>query len=98
MGFVEYYPWNSGPHACSSLPYTSVIFGVPTTTTSGAIGSLEDAYEYGDCVGKVSFETHRTSDQGVAVSVGFNKGHDVSPVSIGFLTRVIMYLCNSFHT
>jgi hypothetical protein len=72
MGFVEYYLWNDGKnHPCSTLPYTSMVFGVPTTTTSGAIGSLRNAYEYGKCVGKVGFKTHRTSDQGAAVSVGF---------------------------
>ena len=72
-GFIEYYLWNDGQHhPCSTLPYTSVVFGVPTTTTSGATGSLGDAYEYGDCVGRVAFKTHRTSDQGVEVSVGFN--------------------------
>ncbi|KIM79099.1 hypothetical protein PILCRDRAFT_98226 [Piloderma croceum F 1598] len=68
VGFVEYYPWNSGTHTCSSLPFTSVTFGVPTT--GGAIGSLGNAYEYGDCVGKVAFKSQRTS-QGVQVQVGF---------------------------
>lgn len=73
VGFVEYYPWNDGGnHPCPTLPYTSMVFGVPTTTTSGAIGSLGDAYEYGDCVGEVAFKTDRTSDQGVEVSVGFS--------------------------
>ena len=72
VGFIEYYPWNDGQnHACSSLPYTSVVFGVPVTTTIGAIGSLTNAYEYGDCVGQVAFKTHRTIDRGVEVSVGF---------------------------
>ena len=72
-GFVEYYPWNSGSHSgvCSTLPYTSVVFGVPTTSTQGAAGSLSDAYEYGDCVGKVGYESHRAAAQGVEVSVGF---------------------------
>ena len=72
VGFIEYYLWNDGKdHPCSSLPYTSMVFGVPTTTTSGANGSLGNAFEYGNCVGSVAFKTHRTSDQGVAVSVGF---------------------------
>jgi len=71
LGFIEYYPWNHGKtHACSTLPYTSIIFGVPTTTTSGAIGSLGNAYEYGKCVGNAAFKTRRTSKQ-VEVSVGF---------------------------
>jgi hypothetical protein len=73
LGFVEYYPWNDGQsHPCSTLPFTSIVFGVPKTTASGAIGSLGNAYEYGNCVGQVAFESHRTSDQGVEVSVGFN--------------------------
>ena len=68
-GFVEYSPWNSGTHTCPSLPHTSVVFGVPTTSTNGA-GSLSSAYEYGDCVGQVAYESHSTP-QGVEVSVGF---------------------------
>ena len=72
VGFVEYYLWNDGKnHPCSTLPYTKIVFGVPTTSTSGAIGSLGDAYEYGNCVGKVAFKSKRTSDKGDKVSVGF---------------------------
>jgi hypothetical protein len=71
VGFVEYYPWNSGTHMCDQLPYTQVRFGVPTTTTSGAgAGSLGNAYEYDDCVGKVDFKTSHTSS-GLEVTVGF---------------------------
>jgi hypothetical protein len=70
VGFVEYYPWNSGIHTCSTLPFTSMTFGVPTTTMKGATGSLSNAYEYGDCVGKVAYKSQRTP-QGVEVSVGF---------------------------
>lgn len=71
QGFVEYYPWNSGTHTCRSLPHTSMVFGVPTTSTTGAgPGSLGNAYEYGDCVGRVAFKSQRTL-QGVHVSVGF---------------------------
>jgi hypothetical protein len=53
------------------------------TTTSDSVGSLKDAYEYQkeDCTGRVGFKTHRTSDQSVEVSVGFK-------------TKVMMYLCN----
>ncbi|KAF9505860.1 hypothetical protein BS47DRAFT_1378217 [Hydnum rufescens UP504] len=69
VGFVEYYPWNAATHTCSSLPYTWVTFGIPTTLSGGS-GSLGDAYEYGDCVGKVGFQTSRTS-LGVQVDVGF---------------------------
>ncbi|CAI7609851.1 unnamed protein product [Penicillium pancosmium] len=50
VGFVEYYPWNSGTHTCDQLPKTDVTFGVPTS--SGGTGELGAAYEYGDCVGK----------------------------------------------
>jgi len=72
VGFIEYFPWNDGQsHACSTLPYTSMVFGVPTTSTTGAIGSLGNAYEYGNCVGQVEFKTNRTIDLGVEVSVGF---------------------------
>ena len=72
MGFNEYYPWNDGKnHPRSTLPYTSVVYGVPKTSTSGAVGSLGNAYAYGDCVGKVAFKTRRTSDKGVEVSIGF---------------------------
>jgi len=71
-GFIEYYLWNDGGnHPCSTLPFTSMAFEVPTTTMSGATGSVGDAYEYGDCVGRVAFESHRTYDQGVEVSVGY---------------------------
>jgi hypothetical protein len=69
LGFVEYYPWNAGSHTCASLPYTSMVFGVPTSTTGG-IGSLGNAYEYGDCVGKVAYKSSRIA-AGVEVSVGF---------------------------
>jgi hypothetical protein len=71
VGFIEYYLWNDGKnHPCPSLPFTSMAFGVPITTTSGAIGSLTNAYEYGDCVGKVAFKSQKTT-QGVQVQVGF---------------------------
>lgn len=72
IGFVEYYPWNTQPsHECSSLPYTSVHFGAPLTLTHGTgSGALSDAWEDGDCIGKVGFEAFRTSD-GVEVTVGF---------------------------
>lgn len=70
LGFVEYYPWNSGTHTCGSLPFTSMVFGVPKTLTAGAVGSLGNAFEYGDCVGKVAFNTQR-NQQGVQVRVGF---------------------------
>ncbi|KAK2766976.1 hypothetical protein FQN54_006293 [Arachnomyces sp. PD_36] len=72
IGFVEYYPWNSPkPHKCSKLPYTSIVFGSPKTSTEGAgEGSLGGAFEAGDCIGKVGFQTERTSDT-VKITVGF---------------------------
>ncbi|GIJ89428.1 hypothetical protein Asppvi_008368 [Aspergillus pseudoviridinutans] len=72
VGFVEYYPWNAMPsHSCSSLPYTNVTFGAPTTSTQGAgPGRLDKPYEYGDCVGKANFNV-RTTGQGYQVTVGF---------------------------
>ncbi|KAG9069633.1 hypothetical protein KI688_010537 [Linnemannia hyalina] len=71
VGFVEYYLWNDGQqHACSSLPYTWVTFGTPTSTTSGVNFGLSNAFEYGDCVGKVAFKNPRTSG-GVQVQIGF---------------------------
>jgi hypothetical protein len=69
VGFVEYYPWNSGSHTCDQLPKTDVTFGVPTS--SGGTGELGDAYEYGDCVGQVDFSTKRVDGDAVNVVVGF---------------------------
>ncbi|GAD96495.1 hypothetical protein NFIA_092810 [Paecilomyces variotii No. 5] len=73
VGFVEYYPWNSdASHSCAALPYTAVTFGTPYTKTPGAgDGALSDAYEYGDCVGKVDFQNHRPTPNEVKTSVGF---------------------------
>lgn len=69
LGFVEYYLWNDGRlHACSSLPYTWVTFGIPVASTG--VAALSDAFEYGECVGKVAFKNARTS-AGVQVQVGF---------------------------
>lgn len=69
VGFVEYYPWNSGSHSCGDLPKTSVTFGNPRTS-AGSSGSVGKPYEYGDCVGKVDFETTATSE-GYETSMGF---------------------------
>jgi hypothetical protein len=69
QGFVEYVPWNAGSHTCASLPYTSVVFGVPTSTTGG-IGSLGDAHHSEDCVGKDAYESSRIA-AGIEISVGF---------------------------
>jgi hypothetical protein len=68
-GFIEHYLWNDGQqHACSSLPYTWVAFGVPIPGAGQAV--LSNAFEYGDCVGKVAFKRGRTS-VGEQVQVGF---------------------------
>lgn len=69
VGFVEYYPWNSGSHSCDELPKTEVTFGVPSS--SGGSGELDNAYEYGDCVGKVDFSSKRVDGDAVDVVVGF---------------------------
>ncbi|KAF7118017.1 hypothetical protein CNMCM5793_007386 [Aspergillus hiratsukae] len=69
VGFIEYYLWNDmANHMCSSLPYTDVTFGAPTTSTPGAgSGQLIKPYEYGDCVGKVNFDVQETA-QGYQVT------------------------------
>ncbi|KAL1856768.1 hypothetical protein Plec18170_003740 [Paecilomyces lecythidis] len=75
LGFVEYFPWNSeAPHSCASLPYTAVTFGTPyTQTDSAGSGALSDAYEYGDCVGQVDFQSQRPSPDEVEIGVGFKQ-------------------------
>ncbi|TWU71211.1 hypothetical protein ED733_002901 [Metarhizium rileyi] len=71
MGFVEYYPWNSGSHKCSDLPKIGVTMYKPTSKTAGAgTGSIGKPYEYGDCVGKVDFSTAQVSN-GYKIDVGF---------------------------
>ncbi|KAL4242519.1 hypothetical protein ABKN59_011774 [Abortiporus biennis] len=70
VGFIEYYPWNDGMnHSCDTLPKTSVFFGVPTTTAFGAIPTLLNGYEYGNCAGEVNFVSSR-SQAGVLISIG----------------------------
>ncbi|PNY27178.1 Uncharacterized protein TCAP_02892 [Tolypocladium capitatum] len=72
VGFVEYFPWNSGSHDCGNLPKTEVTFGKPTSKTAGAgPGHVGDAFEFGGCVGKVAFKTTRTPADAVNVEVGF---------------------------
>jgi hypothetical protein len=75
---VEYYPWNVGSHACSEMPFTDVVFGLPTSTSTKKgeagsngmlMGTLSNAYEYGDCVGKVDFRTLKVK-AGQSVDVG----------------------------
>ncbi|KFX91263.1 hypothetical protein O988_07827 [Pseudogymnoascus sp. VKM F-3808] len=71
VGFVEYYPWNSGTHNCGDLPKAGVTMYYPTTSTSGAgTGTIGQPYENGDCVGDVAFSI----SQGVGawnINVGF---------------------------
>jgi hypothetical protein len=46
-GFVGYYAWNSGtPHRCAPFPYTSLKFGIPTTSAGGSAGSLGSAHDF----------------------------------------------------
>jgi hypothetical protein len=68
--FLEYYPWNMGTHAYSSLPYTSVKFGIPLAAYLGSVGGFGYACEYGDCVGQVVFSSTKSLRE-VEVSVGF---------------------------
>lgn len=71
VGFVEYYPWNSGSHQCSDLPKTEVTMYDPTSNTSGAgSGTMGKPYEYGDCVGKVDYSASQVSG-GYKIDVGF---------------------------
>jgi hypothetical protein len=65
-GFVEYFV--STP-PCSDLPYTSVVFGVPTT--DAGVGSLRDPTEQGACAGKDNFQFKRTAENGIEISAGF---------------------------
>ncbi|KAJ7470226.1 hypothetical protein B0H11DRAFT_1010212 [Mycena galericulata] len=74
VGFVEWYPWNGGepPNHCARLPYQKTIFGNPSTTHAGSVGTEGLAYEYGDCVGDVAFHTEKVADaSGVVNNCGF---------------------------
>ena len=66
IGFVEYF-FPTPP--CNQLPYTSVVFGVPTT--DAGVGRLDDPYEVGDCAGQDNFRFSRTADNGLDISAGF---------------------------
>lgn len=70
LGFVEYYPWNSGSHTCDELPYTNASFAAPTSSVSGTEGTVSKVYEYGDCDGKVNFDVSG-SEENWEISVGF---------------------------
>ncbi|KAF9557413.1 hypothetical protein CPC08DRAFT_736741 [Agrocybe pediades] len=72
VGFVEWYPWNGGepPNHCAKLPYQKTIFGNPTTTHAGSVGTQNLPYEYGDCVGQVAFQAARVAG-GVVNNCGF---------------------------
>lgn len=71
LGFVELYAWNDDKeeHTCADTPKHSVVFGEPIA--KGYTGSLSGAYEYGDCVGEVGYDTHTHSDGSISVTVGF---------------------------
>lgn len=62
-GFVEWYPWNNKKPAnhCALLPYQRTIFGNPSTTNAGSVGTQSLAHEYGDCVGEVAFHTGKVA-------------------------------------
>lgn len=67
LGFIEDYLG----HECNELPYTNITVGVPMTTTPGAgKGSIDEPYEYGDCEGKVNFDT-QNKNGGWEISCGF---------------------------
>ncbi|KAJ7144360.1 hypothetical protein C8R44DRAFT_837323 [Mycena epipterygia] len=73
VGFVEWYPWNGGEpqNHCARLPYQKTIFGNPSTTNAGSVGTQGLAYEYGDCVGQVAFHTSRVAS-GIVNDCGFS--------------------------
>jgi len=66
FGFVEYFLWTS---TCQDLPYTSVVFGEPSTTVGG-VGDLHDPLPQGDCTGKDNLQ-FKKSAQGIEISAGF---------------------------
>lgn len=54
IGFIEDYLG----HDCAELPYTNITVGIPMTTTPNTgMGKIDEPYEYGDCEGKVNFDT-----------------------------------------
>lgn len=68
---VEYLPWDSGSHACGSLPYTGVVFGRPTTKRGGAgPGIIANAHEDSDCVGKLQLKTSSTKAT-ITIEIGY---------------------------
>ncbi|GAO15641.1 uncharacterized protein UV8b_01493 [Ustilaginoidea virens] len=72
MGFVEYFPWNGGTHKCSDLPKNTVTMYSPTSKTAKAgKGTMDQPYEYGDCVGQVDFSTSAAGSNGWKIAVGF---------------------------
>ncbi|KAK2593110.1 hypothetical protein QQS21_009200 [Conoideocrella luteorostrata] len=74
LGFVEWWPFNDRKKSptCNLLNQTSVSFGIPRTTTSGAgSGSLGDAYEVYDCQGEQNFKSQKIANS-VEVTVGFS--------------------------
>lgn len=66
-GFIEDYQG----HDAAELPYTNVTVSVPSTSTQGATGKMEQPYEYGDTKGQVDFEFVKLSNGGYQMSCGF---------------------------
>ncbi|KAJ7164320.1 hypothetical protein C8R46DRAFT_1278488 [Mycena filopes] len=73
VGFVEWYPWNVGTppqNKCAKLPYQKTIFGIPSTTNPGSVGTENLAYHSGDCVGAANFHTGKVAS-GIEVDSGW---------------------------
>ncbi|KDR79861.1 hypothetical protein GALMADRAFT_62305 [Galerina marginata CBS 339.88] len=87
-GFVEWYPWNSGepPNHCARLPYQKAIFGDPSTTRAGSVGTQSLSYEYGDCIGLVAFHTERVTG-GAENNCGF-RGQSGVASTYGFVEQL----------
>jgi hypothetical protein len=68
VGFVEHF---IGSSTCEEMPYTSVVFGAPSTSIGGQ-GYLEDPKENGECAGKENFNFTRNADVSVEISAGFH--------------------------
>ncbi|KAF9060395.1 hypothetical protein BDP27DRAFT_1236873 [Rhodocollybia butyracea] len=66
-GFVE---WYAAEPPCAKLPYQQTIFGDPSTTHAGSVGTQSLSFEYGDCVGQVAFHTGAVA-YGVENNCGF---------------------------
>ena len=67
LGFIEDY----AGHDPADLPYTNVTVGVPSTSTEGATGKMDEPYEYGETEGKVDFDFVKLANGGYQMSCGF---------------------------